>query len=131
MISYLLDSSVIIDYLRGKKEVVNLLDNLEGILTSSVICLAELYEGVHRVKNSQTLENQVDTFFSSLSHLYEIDIKVGKSFGEIRAKLKLSGEVIEDLDILIGATCLVHELTLLTKNRKHFSHIPNLKIYTF
>jgi predicted nucleic acid-binding protein len=33
------------------------------------------------------------------------------------------------MDILIAATALEHNLTLLTRNRKDFQVIPNLKLY--
>jgi predicted nucleic acid-binding protein len=36
---------------------------------------------------------------------------------------------IGDLDILIAATCLAHNLTLLTRNLKDFQQIPDLKLY--
>lgn len=128
MKSYLVDTSVIISYLQGKVSIVKLLNDIEGELTSSYICLAELYEGVSRVKNKSAIEKSVMDFFKSLSELYTVDEKVAKQFGEIRAKLKIGGNVIEDIDIFIAATCLVYDLTLITHNMKHFSRINNLKI---
>ena len=128
MKSYLVDTSVIISYLQGKVNVVKLLNEIEGELTSSYICLAELYEGVSRVKNRSEIEKSVMDFFKSLSKLYTVDERVAKQFGEIRAKLKVAGNVIEDIDIFIAATYLVYDLTLITHNTKHFSRINNLKI---
>ena len=128
MKSYFVDTSIVISYLQGKADVVKLLNDIEGELTSSYICLAELYEGVNRVKNKLEIEKSVIDFFRSLSKLYTIDEKVAKQFGEIRAKLKIRGEVIEDIDIFIAATCLVYDLTLITHNIKHFSRINSLKI---
>jgi len=128
MKSYLLDTSVIINYLQGKDHVVSLLNNIEGELTSSYMCLAELYEGVSRVKNKLEVEKSITDFFKSLSGLYTVDEKVAKQFGAIRAKLKLRGDVIEDIDIFIAAICLVYDLTLITHNVKHFSRIDSLKI---
>lgn len=130
MTSYLLDTSVIIDYLRGKPEVVDLLDNIEGYLHSSYICLAELYEGVYRVRNTDKMEQVVIKFFASLSGIYSIDESIARKFGEIRADLKNKGNVIEDLDLMIAATCLINDLTLLTQNKKHFERINNLTIYS-
>lgn len=128
MKSYLVDTSIIISYLQGKSDVVKLLNDMEGELASSYICLAELYEGVSRVKNKLEIEKSITDFFKSLSKLYTVDEKVAKQFGEIRAKLKIEGQVIEDIDIFIAATCLVYDLTLITHNVKHFSRINNLKI---
>ncbi len=50
-------------------------------------------------------------------------------FGVIRGELQRRGEAIGDPDLLIAATALDHDLTLLTRNRKHFTRIPNLKLY--
>lgn len=131
MKSYLVDTSIIISYLQGKADVVKLLNDVDGELTSNYICLAELYEGVSRVKNKLEIEKGVTDFFKSLSELYTVDEKVAKQFGEIRAKLKIDGNVIEDIDIFIAATCLVYDLTLITHNIKHFSRINSLEILKF
>ncbi|MER3559173.1 MAG: hypothetical protein C4336_06790 [Armatimonadota bacterium] len=50
-------------------------------------------------------------------------------FAEIRAHLRRRGELIPDFDLLIGATALVHDLTVLTFNLRHFQRIPELKLY--
>ena len=130
MTTYLLDTSIIICYLQGKENAVKLLNSIEGELTSSCICLAELFEGVYRVKNKSETEKIVTDFFKSLSELYPVDEKIAKYFGKIRAKLKIEGHVIEDIDIFIAATCLAYDLTLITNNTKHFSSLTSLKIYT-
>jgi len=129
MKSYLLDTSVIINYLQGKEQIVTLLNSIEGELTSSYVCLAELFEGVYRVKNRDEVQEIVTHFFKSLSAMYAVDERVAMQFGEIRARLKKEGNVIEDIDIFIAATCIVYDLTLITNNVKHFSHVPELKIY--
>lgn len=129
MIAYLLDTSTIIDYLRGKQLVVDMLNNAEGELHSSYVCLAELYEGVHRVTNFAEVEKGVNKFFASLSFIYGLDSQIARKFGEIRAQLKRKGQVIEDLDLILASTCLVHDLMLVTSNKKHFSRVPNLQIY--
>lgn len=129
MKSYLLDTSIIIDYLRGKPEAVELLNNIDGELCSSYICLAELYEGVYRVSNKEETAKEVTDFFASLSSVYGIDEKIAQKFGETRAYLKKKGSIIEDLDLLLAATCLVHELILITLNQKHFSHVDSLRFH--
>lgn len=43
-------------------------------------------------------------------------------------KLKLSNQMIEFRDIFIAATCIVHELPIVTLNKKHFKCIDGLKI---
>ncbi|HEY2290431.1 MAG TPA: type II toxin-antitoxin system VapC family toxin [Thermoanaerobaculia bacterium] len=41
------------------------------------------------------------------------------------------GAIIGDADILIAATALVHDLTLVTGNLDHFRRIPNLRCETW
>lgn len=128
MKSYLLDTSTIINYLRGVDLTVEMINNIEGEMCSSYICLSELYEGVYRVKEQEKAEKVVKDFFQSLSEVYTVDEKIAKQFGEIRAHLKKTGKVLEDIDIFIAATCVVYGLTLITENKKHFFRIKNLEI---
>lgn len=128
MNTYLIDTSVIINYLRDKGTTTETINNIDGELTSSYICLAELYEGISRVREKGKAEKAVLDFFTGLSQIYGVDTDIAKHFGQIRASLKTRGAVIEDLDILLAATCLAKNLTLITANPKHFSRIPNLEI---
>lgn len=128
MKKYLLDTSVIIAYLRGKKDIVDRIDNISSELTSSYICLSELYEGIYRVREKEQAEKAVLSFFQGLSEVYGIDSEIARQFGLLRGSLKNKGEVIEDMDIFLAATCLAYNLTLVTLNTKHFSRIPGLKM---
>lgn len=126
---YFLETSVIVNFLRNRNGAVELIESLEGELVASHISLAELYEGISRVKNPKELEKGVIDFFTGMSEVYGLDAEIAKHFGQTRALLKQKGNVIEDLDILLGATCLAHNLTIVTYNIKHFERIPNLDIH--
>jgi tRNA(fMet)-specific endonuclease VapC len=128
MTIYFLDTSIIIEYLRNKTETVDLVNNLPGPTSSSTICLAELYEGVYHSSQATKNKKAIDHFFEGLNFVYEVNSKVANRFGEIRAKLRRSGNRIEDLDIFIAATCFEHGCTLLTRNTKHFSRIDNISL---
>jgi len=52
-----------------------------------------------------------------------------KQYARIRGVLRAQGQLIGDLDTLIAATALHHDLTLTTQNTRHFSRIPDLKLY--
>jgi tRNA(fMet)-specific endonuclease VapC len=54
---------------------------------------------------------------------------IAVQFVEIRALLTRQGELISDFDMLIGATALHYNLTVLTFNLRHFSRIPDLNLY--
>lgn len=46
----------------------------------------------------------------------------------LKANLRQQGLLIEDFDLLIAATALVHNLILVTNNTKHHSRVPGLGI---
>jgi predicted nucleic acid-binding protein len=50
-------------------------------------------------------------------------------FAYLRAELRRRGQLFPDLDLLIAATALQHDLTLLTRNVRHFNRIPDLRLY--
>ena len=125
---YFLDTSIIIPCLRGERDAYTKLQELEGELVSGYICLAELYEGIFRVKDRGKAEQAVGKFFDGLSTIYTIDRATAQAFGSIRAGLKEKGRVIGDIDILIAATCLAHRLLLVTANPKHFNRVKGLEV---
>jgi len=125
---YFVETSVIVKFLRNKGDAVEVVENLKGELSSSFVCLAELYEGIYRVRNKGRAEKAVLNFFTGLSKVYGLDKEVAENFGQIRAELKREGKIIEDMDILLAATCLAHNLTLVTYNIKHFKRVKGLKV---
>ncbi len=52
----LIDTDVLIDYLRARQEAVDYVDNLSGPLFLSVITVAELYAGVRNETERMTLD---------------------------------------------------------------------------
>jgi tRNA(fMet)-specific endonuclease VapC len=50
-------------------------------------------------------------------------------FAGIRADLRRRGQIISDFDILLAATALHYDLTVLSRNIRHFNRIPDLKLY--
>lgn len=127
---YCIETSVIIAYLRGKADAVELVNNLDGEVVSSFVCLSELFEGIYRVKEREQAREQVLKFFIGLSQIYGLDQEISEQFGKLRAMLKEKGNVIEDMDLLIAATCTAYDLVLVTLNTKHFQRVPNIKLYS-
>ncbi len=89
--------------------------------------LAELYEGIYRVRDPQEAERGLADFLADVQ-LVEIDPETCRIFGRERARLRVAGNPIGDLDLLIGATALRHDLTLLSNNRRDFERVEGLTI---
>jgi len=48
-------------------------------------------------------------------------------FGLLKSDLELSGNRLDDFDLIIAAIALSHNLTLVSNNEKHFKRIEGLK----
>jgi tRNA(fMet)-specific endonuclease VapC len=60
--------------------------------------------------------------------LLEVNHEVARKFGAIRAALLDQGKPTPDLDLLIAATALEHNLILVTHNVQDFANIPGLTV---
>ena len=58
----------------------------------------------------------------------DLDPAVCRVFAEERRRLRAVRSLIGDFDLLIGATALRHNLTLLTNNRRHFERVQGLTV---
>lgn len=126
--SYLIDTDWIIHYLNGNRDIVAKLRSLEKEgLTISVISLAELYEGIYYSTNPDGNKRALDDFLSGVS-IIGIEDEICRLFGKERGRLRQVKKMIGDFDLLIASTCLHHNLTLLTNNRKHYKMVEGLKI---
>jgi predicted nucleic acid-binding protein len=96
----------------------------------SVISLAELYEGVHYSRNPRRSREVMLRFLDGVT-MVPIDEEVCDLFGRERGKLRQQGRLIGDFDLLIAATCLRHDLTVCTNNRRHFEVVEGLRTSAF
>ncbi len=118
----LIDTDVLVDYLRGRSEAVNYLDNLSAPLFLSVITVAELYAGVRNGQERKQLDSFINAFgiiplddtIAITGGLYRRDY--GKSHGTGLA------------DALIAATAMTRQLTLVTLNKKHFPMVKTIVV---
>ena len=125
---YLIDTDWVIHYLHAHPGIVTRLDELQPQgLALSIISLAELYEGVYYSRDPEGDEQDLNNFLRGVTVL-GLDTDIAKIFGRERGRLRAAGTLIGDLDLLIGATALHHNLTLLTNNRSHFERIDGLRM---
>lgn len=125
---YLVDTDWVIDHLHEVGAVVRRLEELapEG-LGLSIISLAELYDGLVGSTKPDRDERMLNTFLESVDVL-PLDESICRTFAEERVRLRTTGALISDFDLLIGATAIRYGLTLLTNNRRHFERLEGLTI---
>jgi predicted nucleic acid-binding protein len=110
----LIDTDVLIEYLRGRSETVEFLEGVRSDLYISVISVAELFAGVREDEEEKSLEQLLLAFVvlpvtektARLGGLYRRDY--GGSHGTGLA------------DALIAATSEQNGADLVTFNRRHF-----------
>ena len=126
--SSLLDTDWAIDYLNRVADTIQRVDELrpDGIVIS-IISVAELYEGVLNSHDPERRERALQDFLRPF-RIISLDVPICRIFGVERARLRATGTLIPDMDLLIGATALHHDLTLLSNNRRHFERLQDLRI---
>lgn len=126
---YLVDTDWAIFYMQGRQPIVERFDELlpQGI-GLSVISLAELYDGVLGDANLQQAELDLRSFLVHIEEIAPLDDMICRIFATERRRLRADGNRLEDLDLLIGATAIRRNLTLLTNNRRHFERMRGLDI---
>ncbi len=128
-----LDTSFIIDVLRGNEVVKKLKDSIDianEAISVAAPTIMELVKGAY-LSNKPDLEKQkILNFLSSLIAL-NLNKESAILAGEIEANLTQQGEIIELEDIMISAIVIANEETLITRNKKHFDKIKNLKTLTY
>src|SRR6185312_15019923 len=99
----------------------------EGIVIS-LVTVGEIYEGVYYGYDPDQATAKFQQFLTTLDVL-PLTIPIMERFAHIRGELRRSGNIIGDFDILIAATAIHHNLTLVTRNIKDYDRIPHLKLY--
>jgi predicted nucleic acid-binding protein len=121
----LLDTSVLIDLLRGRKEPAALIRDLAMrgfLLATSSVNVAEIYAGMRKGEERATEE-----LLSGLECL-PLTPEIGRKAGNILAARRRMGRTHSLDDMMIAATALECGCTLLTDNRKDFE-IPELDLF--
>jgi predicted nucleic acid-binding protein len=110
----LLDTDVLIEYLRGKNNAAEYLESLEDEALLSVITIAELYAGT----KDQSEKNALDDFFKIFT-IIPVDYSIAKLGGELKKQYgKSHGTGLADA--LIAATAIKQNATLISFNTRHF-----------
>ncbi|MBI4163303.1 MAG: type II toxin-antitoxin system VapC family toxin [Candidatus Aenigmarchaeota archaeon] len=123
----IVDSNILINFLRGKKEDVELIRALsvEKILGTTDINAFELYYGAYKSSKQNEELAGAKGLLNSLFLVSTTEDSMEMA-GKIVATLEKKGKSIEMRDLFIGAICLTNSFPLLTKNKKHFENIEGL-----
>ena len=122
----LVDTDVLIWYLRGNEKAYDAIENLKSF-SISVITYMELVQGMRSKKELNSLRQALHAWDCTVLYITE----------EISAKAMFSVEqhflihAMQLADALIGSTAIAHGLPLLTGNNKHYKIMNGLQIKQF
>jgi predicted nucleic acid-binding protein len=124
MADYLLDTTVIIDYLRGEKRKVEFVKKLasEGsFLGCCLVNIIEVYAGM-REKEREATEEILDSL-----EYYEVTKEIAKKAGQYKRVYREKGVTLSLPDVVVAAVAISNGLTLVTDNPKHYP-MPELDV---
>lgn len=122
MTKYLLDTNICIYLVKGQFNIHSKIEDvgIENCFISE-ITVAELKYGVekskHKIKNQESLNALLELFV--IVPIYSaLDV-----YATEKARLKLIGRLVDDFDLLIGATAIANNFTLVTRNTSDFDRL--------
>jgi tRNA(fMet)-specific endonuclease VapC len=125
---YLLDTNTLIYYFKGMGNVAKrLLSTSPSEIALSTIVLFELEVGIAKSMSPRKRKAQLQEF-TSLVNIVSFDRAAAELAAEIRAKLEKRGVLIGPYDILVAASALATNSTLVTHNTKEFERVESLRI---
>ncbi len=127
-----LDTSFLIDLLRGNEEVYSLkeeLDKNEKILAIAAPTIMELWAGASLAKMPSKEKEKILLLINSFLIL-PLDEQSAKFAGEIEAELLQRGVTIETEDIMIAGIARANGEKIVTKDA-HYTRINGIKVLKY
>lgn len=118
---FLVDTDVMVDFLRGDSKAVDFIKNAADRVALSVIVCAELYSGARDEKDRHALDGLLEHF-----SIFPVQADIARDGGLLRKQYGKSHGV-GLADALIAATAIHYGLDLKTCNVRHFPMFPALK----
>jgi predicted nucleic acid-binding protein len=118
--SVLLDTSILVDLLRGKPAALAFVGGLAKPPSLSVVTVAELRAGQRSAREAVTIDQLVGSYA-----IHDASLAVAERAGAYLRQYRKSHQ-LDMADILIAATAAHHGLALATLNLKHFPMFTHL-----
>lgn len=118
----LLDTDVLVEFLRGRLRAAEFLESTERSLAISAVSVAELFAGTRGKKEEAALETFLGAF-----EIVPIDAATAREAGKLRREFGRShGTGLADA--MIAASASRRGARLVTFNRRHFPFVKDLLV---
>ena len=128
MAGLMLDTNVLIRFLRGDEPFSGNVESSESVVIHPVV-YAEFLSGVdHATKHGAALRRQLESFLDAPAvTLADVGAVTAIYYSKVYRHLQKSGRMIPQNDIWIAASALEHGFELATHDA-HFSFVPMLRL---
>ncbi|MDI9395486.1 MAG: type II toxin-antitoxin system VapC family toxin [Euryarchaeota archaeon] len=127
-----LDTSFIVDLLRGKEDALQKLAEMEAQeipLSTTEINVLELYRGAYLSRKTHQNLEEIKKILECFQVL-ELEEPVYEVFAFLSANLISKGRIIGAFDELIAAIILCHDGKIVTRD-KHFTEVTGLEVIVY
>ena len=128
---YLLDTNILSELIK-KRPNAHLVERIRSepfnhLLTSSV-CVMELRMGSALRSDSNSFWKKINEEILSRVKIIPIGMNEAIAAGDIMANLRRAGRIVGIEDILIAASAITYQLTVVTANVSHFIRIKDIVV---
>lgn len=127
----LLDTNILSEIVRARPDAtvaMQLSKRRSTEIFASAISRYELRYGAALRQDADGLWTRLQREVLPVATWLPLTQDIAERGGAIRAELRRKGRPCGDLDPLLAATALMHDLTLVTRNVRHFEHVPGLAL---
>jgi len=125
--SYLLDTNICIYYLKGMFALDKVIQRVGSVnCFISEVTVAELKFGIENSKTPELIRPLVEALIPqfTITPIFDsLDI-----YAKEKSRLRKTGFLIDDFDLIIGATAIHHGMILVTNNTKHLNRLSGIQI---
>ena len=127
-----IDTSAIIDMFKEEKSLLDVLKNIDNKIVSTIINYQEVLFGLDLLNPKHRIEfDYYENFFNEVDIIF-LSKKASQKSSEISWHLRKKGIIIDDFDCMVAGILLVNGVNeIITRNKKHFEHIPGLKVVSY
>ena len=127
MKKYLLDTNMCIFYIKGQYNLHAKISEIgDRYCYISEVTVAELKYGVQNSSFTEKNQSTINEFIADFAVILMYNSL--NIYAQEKARLKRSGTIIPDFDILIGSTAINNDMVMVTNNVAHFNRLENIII---
>ena len=134
---WILDTDHVSLFLEGNKSVIGQVAKYANDVSITVITVQELFNGWNGKLNDPRQANNLSylytklwktTEFFKVINILNFDKNAENCYNNLRQNSKTLAKKRIEKDLRIASIALIHNATVVTRNYKDFSQVPNLKI---